>query len=134
MGGHGALLLHLRNPGLYSSVSAFAPICSASTSQFGKDLYSKMLAKQEEGQEWDCQSHLERHVKAGTELGQILIDVGSADCYEDDLSIAKFQTLLREAKAEARVNIRRDFGHSYYFVSSFLGEHLRFHGRALGCE
>jgi S-formylglutathione hydrolase len=136
MGGHGALVAALRHPGRYRSVSAFAPIAHPSACPWGRKALGGYLGANEEGwAEWDtC-----RLLRAGHRLrgpgGEplpLLVDQGEADAFlagqlrPDDLEAAC-------AAAGQPLTLRRrpGYDHSYFFVASFIEEHLRHHAAAL---
>ncbi len=132
MGGHGALVAALRCPGTYRSVSAFAPICAPSRCPWGVKAFSGYIGEDREAwARYDaCQLLADGHRAPGT----ILVDQGGADEF---LAEQLNPHLLAEACAAADqpldLRLRRGYDHSYYFVASFMAEHLEFHARALGC-
>jgi len=127
MGGHGALVLALRNPGLFRSVSAFAPICAPSQCPWGKKAFSGYLGRKE--QDWlqyDATALMEN--KHAPFPGGILIDQGLADRFlQDQLFPAAFEQACE--KAEQPLQLRRHAGHDhgYYFISTFVEDHVLFH-------
>jgi S-formylglutathione hydrolase len=129
MGGHGAIVSALRNPGLYRSVSALAPIASPTRCPWGEKAFSGYLGDDRRAYDaYDATRLLEGRT-LGTEL---LVDQGLADKFlERELK----PELLEEACASAGqpLTLRRHAGydHGYYFVASFVEDHLRHHGRAL---
>jgi S-formylglutathione hydrolase len=125
MGGHGALVLSLRNPGMYRSVSAFAPIVAPSRVPWGEKAFTNYLGGRSKWAEWDA-TELAR---TRSFPGQVLIDQGTSDKFlERELK----PELLEEACGD-RVVVRRHEGydHSYYFIATFVEDHLRHHARAL---
>ena len=129
MGGHGALVAALRNPGRYRSVSALAPIGAPSRVPWGKKAFTGYLGADPAAWAAYDASALVATAKGGPPL---LIDQGTADKFLD----AQLRPdLLREACAAAghpiTLRYREGYDHSYYFVSSFIEEHLRFHAAAL---
>ena len=129
MGGHGALVLALRNPGLFRSVSAFAPICAPSQCPWGKKAFSEYLGRNE--QDWlqyDASALMENR-QAPFPSG-ILIDQGLADKFlPDQLFPEAFEQACK--KAQQPLNLRRHTGydHGYYFISTFVEDHILFHSR-----
>ncbi|HWI77142.1 MAG TPA: S-formylglutathione hydrolase, partial [Sphingomicrobium sp.] len=129
MGGHGALTVALRNPGQFRSVSAFSPIVAPSQVPWGQKALGGYLGADE--QAW------RRHdavalIEDGARLPELLVDVGDADPFiEKELR----PELLEQACADAgmALTLRRQPGydHSYYFVSTFMAEHLRWHKERL---
>jgi S-formylglutathione hydrolase len=132
MGGHGALVCALRNPGQYQSVSAFAPIANPSNCPWGRRAFSGYLGDDEQSwQEWDA-TLLIPEVR---ERLPLLIDQGTADEFLD-------QQLAPDALVEAcekvhhHIDLRmhRGYDHSYFFIASFIDDHLDHHARALGLK
>ena len=130
MGGHGALTIALNFPDRFSSVSAFAPIVAPSQVPWGRKALAAYLG--EDRTAW------RRHdavalIKDGARLEQLLVDVGTADQFLDEELRPE---LLERACAEAGValTLRRQPGydHSYYFISTFMADHLRWHAERLG--
>lgn len=130
MGGHGALVCALRNPGRYRCVSAFAPICNPAAVPWGQKAFSRYLGEdRSRWQEWDASALLSR---AGERL-PILVDQGDADPFLD----SQLRPEVLEAAARAAghpLTLRRQAGydHSYYFIASFVEDHLRHHAGFLG--
>jgi S-formylglutathione hydrolase len=128
MGGHGALICALRNPGRYRSVSALAPICSASRG-WGKKAFGAYFGEDTDTwREWDA-CDLLRDAREGLALR---VDQGLADPFIAD----KLQPdLLREACTEGGhaldLRMHAGYDHGFYFVSSFIGEHIALHVEAL---
>ncbi|XP_063902635.1 S-formylglutathione hydrolase [Zophobas morio] len=128
MGGHGALICALKNPGLYKSVSAFAPICNPSECPWGIKAFTGYLGPKESGgwAQWDATELVKNYNGPPIEL---LIDQGS----EDNFLNAK--QLLPENLVEAcKLNHvpvifhkREGYNHSYYYISTFIGEHVKHH-------
>ncbi|MGB0127161.1 MAG: S-formylglutathione hydrolase, partial [Rhodocyclaceae bacterium] len=130
MGGHGALVLALRNPHTYRSVSAFSPICSPMRCPWGENALSGYLGDDRETwREYDATALIESRGWRGPPL---LIDQGTQDQFLD--SQLK-PDLLREACERAGValdlRLRPGYDHSYFFIASFIEDHLRFHWRNL---
>lgn len=133
MGGHGALTLALRHPDLFSSVSAFAPICAPSQCPWGRKAFSGYLGSDEsEWLEHDATA-LMALMPAAPYPGGIRIDQGLADKFlAEQLHPELFEAAC--AKAGQPLVLRRHAGydHGYYFIASFMAEHLRHHARQLG--
>lgn len=129
MGGHGALVCALRNPGRYRSVSAFAPIVAPTEVPWGQRAFTEYLGPETTAwNEWDA--HL--LVREARERLPLLIDQGEADGFLDE----QLQPERLERACEAAghpIQLRRHAGydHSYYFIATFVGEHLAHHARAL---
>ena len=133
MGGHGALTVGLRNPDLFNSISAFAPICTTLHSPWGQKALGYYLG--DDTSTWAIYDAAEvvRNVSDAASFGTILIDQGLADIWlEDQLK----PELLEAAAAESGLSIelRRHPGydHGYYFISTFIEDHLRYHADLLG--
>ena len=129
MGGHGALVCALRNPGRYQSVSAFAPISNPSNCPWGEKAFSRYLGEDRaRWREWDACALL---AQAAEKL-PILIDQGDRDDFLD--SQLKPQLLQAQAKAQEHplwLRLQPGYDHSYYFIASFIDVHLRHHAAAL---
>jgi S-formylglutathione hydrolase len=132
MGGHGALVLALRNPTLFRSVSAFAPIAAPSICPWGEKAFTGYLGRDPASwQRYDA-SELVRTMDAPFPNG-ILIDQGLADKFlATQLRPEVFESAC--AQAGQRLELRRHAGydHGYYFISTFMEDHLRFHRENLG--
>ncbi len=129
MGGHGALTLALKNPSLYKSVSAFSPIAAPMQSPWGQKAFSNYLgADREAWRDYDASELVARKAYPGL----ILIDQGSADQYlAAELLPEKFAAAA--AKSGQRLNLRMQPGydHGYYFIQTFMADHLRHHAEQL---
>jgi S-formylglutathione hydrolase len=129
MGGHGALVCALRNPGRYRAVSAFAPICHPIESPWGEKAFSRFLgANRENWKQWDAVELIAN----AHERPPLLVDQGEVDSFLS--SQLKPETLERAAVAAGHpLTLRRRAGydHSYYFIATFIEEHLRHHAEAL---
>lgn len=129
MGGHGALTIALSQPGRYRSVSAFAPIVAPSQVPWGQKALAAYLGDDRDA--WRRHDAVEL-VRSATERLPLLVDQGEAD---DFLHTELRPELLREV-CEASghplvLNLRPGHDHSYYFIASFIGEHIAWHARAL---
>ena len=139
MGGHGALVIALRNPDRYRSVSAFSPIVNPVNSPWGKKAFSHYLGDEiADWHAWDATVLVEAAGKAASVTGSylpVLIDQGEVDEFlQVQLRTEQFVTACKAAQYPIQVNMRAGYDHSYYFVSTFIEDHLRFHSRALhGC-
>jgi S-formylglutathione hydrolase len=129
MGGHGALTVALKNPGRYRAVSAFAPIVAPSQVPWGEKALSRYLGPDRAvWRRYDAVALIED----GARVPEILVDQGEAD---DFLAEQLRPDLLERACAEAGIalELRRQPGydHSYYFISTFMADHLRWHAQRL---
>ncbi|SNX84029.1 probable esterase D [Melanopsichium pennsylvanicum] len=132
MGGHGALTLYLKNRSQYRSSSAFSPICNPTQCPWGKKAFQGYLqAGIEEGKQYDATELL----KQASEQPNILIDSGTADDFykQDQLLPENFQNVVHNKGFTKGVQIRLQDGydHSYYFISSFAEDHIKFHAKFL---
>lgn len=129
MGGHGALVCALRNPGRYRSVSAFAPITHPIESGWGQKAFSRFFGEDRKAwRAWDA-SVLLRDAK---ERLPILVDQGDADGFLDQQ--LQPQALVRAAEEVGHpltLRMQPGYDHSYFFISTFMEDHLRHHAAAL---
>ena len=130
MGGHGALTLALKNPGRFRSVSAFAPICAPSQVPWGQKIFAAYLgAKQDAWQDHDATALIGK----GSDLPPCLIDQGDHDQYlSTQLKPELLQKVAAEKKLDLSFRTQSGYDHSYFFIASFIGDHLKFHARYLG--
>lgn len=129
MGGHGALVCALKNPDRYRSVSAFAPIGAPMQSPWGEKAFSGYLgADRASWRAWDASELVREHQLASP----ILIDQGTADKFlHAQLKPELFEAACRESGQRLELRLQPGYDHSYYFISSFMAEHLRFHAAYL---
>jgi S-formylglutathione hydrolase len=129
MGGHGALTLALRHPALYTSVSAFAPICAPSQVPWGQKAFLGYLgADSSRWAEHDASQLLESRTHPST----LLVDQGSRDKFLDvQLKPELLQRACAESGQKLQLRMREGHDHSYYFIQSFVEEHLLHHKRVL---
>lgn len=132
MGGHGALICALREPELWHSVSAFSPICHPSDCQWGIKAFTHYLGEdRNDWAAWDA-TQLVTQVPADRQL-PILIDQGADDDFlGDQLKPGSLEQACICTHHPLEINLRTGYDHSYFFVASFIDNHLRHHGRALG--
>jgi S-formylglutathione hydrolase len=129
MGGHGALMIGLRNPDAYRSISAFAPIAAPSRSAWGQHALSAYLG--DDANAWsayDTSALIRRQPSARHEL---LVDQGGADPFLEHLRPADLKDACRASGQRLTYRERAGYDHGYYFVSTFIADHLRFHAAAL---
>lgn len=129
MGGHGALLCALKNPGAYRSVSAFAPICNPVNSGWGEDCFTAYLGERHEDWEaWDATCLIE----SGAQPIPLMIDQGTADEFlSEQLHPRNLEAACATRDVPLTLRWQEDYDHSYHFIASFIGEHLALHARAL---
>jgi S-formylglutathione hydrolase len=130
MGGHGALTISLRNPGRYRSTSAFAPIVSPLNCPWGhKALGGYLGPDQAAWADYDACALID----GGARLPDLLVDQGEADGFlAEQLKTGLLAIACKKAGQKATIRMQPGYDHSYYFISSFLGEHLRWHAARLG--
>ena len=130
MGGHGALTIALRHPERYRSVSAFAPIVAPSQVPWGRKALPKYLGEDRAAwADYDACELVRRQTFAGT----ILIDQGEADKFlEAQLKPELFDQACAEAGQPLLLRRHPGYDHSYWFISTFMEDHLRHHAKALG--
>jgi S-formylglutathione hydrolase len=130
MGGHGALVLGLRNPDAYRSISAFAPISAPSRCPWGREAFTAYLGTDESS--WQAYDACAL-IRAQASRHELLVDQGSADPFRDQqLHPEELKAACAAAGQPLELRERDGYDHSYYFVGTFIGEHLDFHARALG--
>jgi S-formylglutathione hydrolase len=129
MGGHGALVCALRNPSAYRAVSAFAPIAAPSQCPWGIKAFSGYLGEDRAAwSNYDASELVAKHGYADT----ILIDQGTADKFLDEqLLPERFAASCRTSKTKLQLNYRDGYDHGYYFISTFIADHLQFHASRL---
>ena len=132
MGGHGALTLYLKNQDKYKSVSAFAPICAPSECPWGHKALGNYLGQDRANWLNYDASLLMQSLGDGSKRPEILIDQGLSDQFlEEQLHPHKFEEAC--SKAGQRLNLRRHVGydHGYYFIQTFVDDHLEHHANIL---
>jgi len=132
MGGHGALVLALKNPGRYRSISAFAPIAAPRSCPWGQKAFSGYLGP--DAGQWSAYdaTELMSQVKDAARRPQILIDQGLADQFlEQQLHPHLFEEACRKVGYALTLRRQPGYDHGYYFISTFMEDHLRHHARAL---
>lgn len=129
MGGHGALTIALRNPGRYRSVSAFAPIVSPLSCPWGDKALSGYIGPDRAAwREYDACALIED----GARLPDLLVDQGSADGFLDEqLKTHLLVQACESAGLQATIRIQEGYDHSYYFISTFMADHLAWHAERL---
>lgn len=129
MGGHGALVLALKNPGRYRSVSAFAPIVAPSQVPWGEKAFSAYLGDDRES--WREYDAVELVAQAQEKL-PLLVDQGLADnFFEEQLRTGLLKDACSKADHPATIRYQEGYDHSYYFIASFIEEHIAHHAAAL---
>jgi S-formylglutathione hydrolase len=128
MGGHGALILALRHPELYRSVSAFAPISSPTRCPWGRKALAAYLGPDEAAWRGHDASLLLEGGAARGRFDDMLIDQGEADAFLEDQLKPSFLTAAAEAAGQKlTLRMQPGYDHSYFFISSFIDDHLAWH-------
>ncbi|MEC7817454.1 MAG: S-formylglutathione hydrolase [Pseudomonadota bacterium] len=129
MGGHGALTIGLRNPNRFRSISAFSPIVAPSRVPWGEKALGRYLGDDRDSwREYDAVALIED----GARHDHILVDQGTADDFlEDQLKTGALAMACAKAGMEPVIRMQEGYDHSYYFISTFLGEHVAWHGERL---
>jgi S-formylglutathione hydrolase len=130
MGGHGALVCYLNNPGKYQSVSAFAPICHPSDCAWGQKALTAYLG--DDRNEWE-RYDANRMIPDAAEKLPLLIDQGSEDEFlNEQLKPGALEQVCLSTHHPLTLRIQEGYDHSYYFIATFIEDHLRHHAKALG--
>lgn len=128
MGGHGALTLAMSLPGRFKSVSAFSPICNPTGSDWGRKQLGAYLGSDEGLWQGHDASVLMR--EKGFD-GPVLVDTGTEDQFMDLLKPETLAVAVAERRQEATLRLQKGYDHSYFFVSTFMEDHIAFHADAL---
>ncbi|MCY7295627.1 S-formylglutathione hydrolase [Alteromonas sp. a30] len=128
MGGHGALTIALKNAGEYCSVSAFAPIANPTQVPWGKKAFSQYLGEDESS--WAQYDTCLLLKTFQNEPVPALVDQGEADNFlEEQLSTDTLKKMVEQVNYPMQIRLQAGYDHSYYFIASFIEEHLRFHAK-----
>lgn len=129
MGGHGAITLHLKHPDRYRSVSAFSPITSPSQVPWGQKAFASYLGDNKQSWlDYDATALVERQPSTA----KLLIDTGTADQFlEEQLKPDVFINACKTASQSVNYRMQPGYDHSYYFVASFIGDHMEHHASIL---
>ena len=128
MGGHGALTLALRHPGKYQSVSAFAPIVAPSAVPWGQKVFTAYLG--DDRAKWLAHDTVAL-IPGAKERLPILVDQGADDEFLSQLKPELLKAACEQVGHPFTLNLRPGYDHSYYFIASFMGEHMAHHAAAL---
>jgi S-formylglutathione hydrolase len=132
MGGHGALTLALRHPDLFKSVSAFAPICAPSQCPWGRKAFTGYLGADESVWAAHDATALMTRLDAAPYPGGILIDQGLADKFlSEQLNPQLFEAACARAGQTLQLRRHAGYDHGYYFISTFMADHLNHHAQQL---
>ena len=129
MGGHGALTIGLRNPGRFRSVSAFSPIVAPSQVPWGEKALGRYLGEDRTAwREYDAVALIED----GARLDHLLVDQGTADNFlEEQLKTGALSMACAKAGMSPEIRMQKGYDHSYYFISTFMAEHVAWHAERL---
>ncbi len=129
MGGHGALVLALRQPGRYTSVSAFAPIANPSNCPWGQKAFGGYLGEDRSGwQQYDACAL----IASGTSTQELFVDQGEADDFlTTQLGADALQDTCKQAGVPLIYRRHNGYDHGYFFIASFIDDHLHYHARHL---
>ena len=127
MGGHGALTFAMALPGRFRSVSAFAPICNPTKSDWGRKQFAAYW-----GDEANWGPHDATLLMKGSGFdGPVLIDTGTDDQFGDLLGTEALAEAMAAKRQEGTIRLQKGYDHSYYFISTFMEDHISFHAEAL---
>lgn len=129
MGGHGALIIALKNPGMFKSVSAFSPVVAPTQVPWGEKAFGAYLGDDRASwKEWDAVELL----KNANEQLTLFVDQGDADQFlEEQLRPQLLEDACGEVGHPLKLRVQPGYDHSYYFIASFIGDHIAYHGAAL---
>ena len=128
MGGHGALTMAMRLPDRFKSVSAFAPICNPTKSDWGRKQFSAYLGDDES--KWSVHDATEQMADGGFD-GPILIDTGTDDQFGELLGTEEFASAFVGCRQEGQIRLQKGYDHSYFFIATFVEDHVVYHAQAL---
>ena len=131
MGGHGALMIGLRNSKAFASISAFSAIVAPMQVPWGKKAFSAYLGNNvSEWQKYDS-TELLKGLDA-SKVPPIMMEQGLADQFlAEQLKPEIFESVVKDKGVDLTLNLREGYDHSYYFIASFIGEHFKFHAKFL---
>jgi S-formylglutathione hydrolase len=130
MGGHGALTIALRNPGRFKAVSAFAPIASPMSCSWGEKALSNYIGPDRAAwRDYDACALIE----SGARLPDLLVDQGTADSFLDSqLKPQLLEAACARAGQPLTLRMQEGYDHTYFFIATFIEDHLRWHAKRLG--
>ena len=129
MGGHGALIMAIRNPERFKSCSAFAPIVNPMTADWSATAFSKYLGDDMAG--WRAYDAVAL-IQDGHQVSDLLVDQGDADSFLDSgLRPWLLETACQNANINLTLRMQAGYDHSYFFISTFMDDHLRWHAERL---
>ena len=125
MGGHGAIIMALRNPNKFKSCSAFAPIVEPSTASWSSEAFKKYIGLDQS--DWQMYDSVAL-VKKGYHFPEILVDQGDADSFlEEGLRPWLLEDACNSTNINLKLRMQPNYDHSYYFISTFMADHLIWH-------
>lgn len=125
MGGHGALTLAWKYPEKFKSVSAFAPICAPCECPWGEKAFSNYLG--EDRTEWAKHDATQLLLAKGSLFDEVLIDQGTDDQFYSQLNPEQYQQACEQVGQKLSLRFQKGYDHGYYFIQSFIDDHLQFH-------
>ncbi len=129
MGGHGALMIALKNPERFRSLSAFAPIVAPSQVPWGEKALGGYLGPDRSA--WRAYDAVAL-IEDGARVTEMLVDQGASDSFlERELKPELLEHVCREASIDLTLRMQEGYDHSYYFISTFMEDHLRWHAERL---
>ena len=132
MGGHGALTIGLRNPQIFNSISAFAPICTTLHSPWGQKALTYYLGDDKTSWTNYDAAEVARNVSDPSAFGKILVDQGLGDIWlAEQLKPELLEAACAESGLQLEVRRHEGYDHGYYFIATFIEDHLRFHADQL---
>jgi S-formylglutathione hydrolase len=129
MGGHGALTLAWKYPNYFKSVSAFAPICAPIECPWGEKAFSHYLGADQS--EWTKHDATQLLLSKGQLFDEVLIDQGIKDQFYSQLNPEKYQQACHKVGQKLTLRFHEGYDHGYYFIQSFIDDHLQFHALQL---
>ena len=129
MGGHGALTLAWKYPERFKSVSAFSPICAPSVCPWGEKAFSHYLG--DDQSEWAKHDAEQLVLAKGKLFDEVLIDQGINDQFYSQLNPEKYQKACNKVDQKLTLRLHDGYDHGYYFIQSFIDDHLQFHALQL---
>lgn len=130
MGGHGAMICALKNPDIYKSVSAFAPICAPSKTDWGQNAFTKYLGT--DVSTWRAYDSVAL-IEDGHTVPEILVDQGTNDEFlETGIRVPLLEAACKDKGINLTLRMHDGYDHSYYFISSFMADHIAWHAKRLG--
>ena len=129
MGGHGALTVGLRNPGRFASISAFSPIVAPSKVPWGDKALTRYLGEDRDA--WRAYDAVAL-IEDGARHDHILVDQGTADDFlEEQLKTGALSLACAKAGMQPTIRMQEGYDHSYYFISTFMADHIAWHAERL---